>query len=356
MKCLTISILIIFSATIFGSKSSDEKEPHRRKDYKHVFNDEYRKYLDAHPNKNHHEWSEEIKFRREQKFNQTLKWIENHKKNRHPYEVGITRFADVLEEDLTKYLGLDESQNRQPRSLPIINPLDSSPPASLDYSSYAPPITDQAKCGACWAFATVGMLSTVYGYTTNRNWNSYLSEQFLIDCDPVDSGCKGGFPSNTLMWLKGNQLSYMLDSISYPYISGITEKPSVTGCKTSGLNYVPLSMSTIFQANVNGDVDYTKQILWSYGPVITGMSVPSNCTAFHAYKSGVYVDNCNCVSNCTLTNHAVVLMGYGTENGLDYWLFRNSWGTTWGINGYMKIERSSLNKCNMACILIGIEP
>ncbi|KAG5677097.1 hypothetical protein PVAND_006880 [Polypedilum vanderplanki] len=350
MKCLTFSfliILIVFIATTFA-----EKEPHRHKGYKHVFHDEYRKYLDAHPSKNHHEWSEERKFRREQRFNQTLEWIKNHKKNHHPYDVGVTRFADVLEEDLPKYHGLDESQNRHQRALPVINPLTSPPPASLDYTSWAPPITDQGKCGSCWAFSTIGMLSTVYRYTSNKVWNYSLSEQYLVDCDAFDNGCNGGWPKNTLLWLK-NQSSLIPDSASYPYTSGTTANR--TACKVTGLNKIPLKLTNIYQWNVNGNETLTKQILYSYGPVVTTMSVPLNCTAFYSYKSGVYVDNCNCVSNCTLVNHGVVLMGYGTENGLNYWLFRNSWGTTWGNNGYMKIARSSLNKCNMACFLMGIE-
>jgi cathepsin L len=97
---------------------------------------------------------------------------------------------------------------------------------------------------------------------------------------------------------------------------------------------------------LNGTEGELKAIVANVGPVVISMHVVST---FQFYKSGVYYDS-TCNSVCSTTNHAMVAVGYGTDPvGGDYWLVKNSWGTGWGEQGYIKMARNKANNCNIAC-------
>ena len=106
---------------------------------------------------------------------------------------------------------------------------------------------------------------------------------------------------------------------------------------------------------VNGDEAKMESLLASVGPVVIGMTATDK---FMHYNGGIYFDQ-SCPNDCDArgVNHAMVLVGYGTDKTtykqpVDYWLVKNSWGTTWGESGYIKMIRSFRgieNNCNVAC-------
>ena len=83
----------------------------------------------------------------------------------------------------------------------------------------------------------------------------------------------------------------------------------------------------------------------SIGPI--SVAIYASGSLFAYYKGGIYYDN-DCILAGTLVYHAVVVVGFGTLNGVDYFLIRNSWGTNWGIGGYMMLARNRANHCNVA--------
>lgn len=102
---------------------------------------------------------------------------------------------------------------------------------------------------------------------------------------------------------------------------------------------------TSYKKISNGDENVLKKFVASVGPIAAAISTSQT---FQNYKSGV-MDYPDCFP---APNHAVLIVGYGTENGTDYWLIRNDWGTDWGIEGYGKMARNKGNQCVIASYAI----
>lgn len=95
-----------------------------------------------------------------------------------------------------------------------------------------------------------------------------------------------------------------------------------------------------------GDEEAIKMVLATLGPV--SVAIDAGQDSFQFYSDGVYYDP-NCESDVDKMNHAVLIVGYGTEdNGQDYWLVKNSYGTDWGQGGYIKMARNANNHCGIA--------
>lgn len=148
-----------------------------------------------------------------------------------------------------------------------------------------------------------------------------LSEQNVIDCYS-NSTCYGGFPERTLQWVKQHGINTEKD---YPY------KEKHTHCAPKYSKLINISFEEIVQVN-NSETEL-KEALFKNGPIIVSLYVTSR---WRFYKSGVWYDR-DCAE---VTNHSMLLVGFGTENGKDYWLLKNSWGKDWGEKGYIKVIRN----------------
>ena len=193
----------------------------------------------------------------------------------------------------------------------------------------------KVKGGTCWTFSTTGALEG-YNYIKTNKLIS-LSEQILIDSDNIfkcGAGgiTGGGYPSYAFDWIIKNS-GYLPSEKEYPYISGncisknkkslpIKYKNPTTNIITKKI-YVPRSEQALMKA-VN------KQ------PI--SICIDINMPEFSSYKSGVFMDG-----HSAEINHTMLLVGYGTDSKtkLDYWLVKNSWGTSWGENGYIRIIRGN---------------
>ncbi|XP_018088913.1 cathepsin S isoform X2 [Xenopus laevis] len=190
---------------------------------------------------------------------------------------------------------------------------------------------DMRKCGSCYAFSAVGALECQW--KKKKGTLVTFSPQELVDCSYSEGnkGCKGGSIRSSFTYMKK---SGVMEDFNYPY-TGKEEKckkkkPSKTGV-IKDFHSVP-ARDEILLMKVVGTV----------GPV----SVAINCSSkgFRMYKSGVFYDP-SCTST---TNHNVLAIGYGRENGMDYWLVKNSWGVTFGDQGYIKMARNRNNHCGIA--------
>lgn len=227
-------------------------------------------------------------------------------------------------------------------------------PEALDYrlTGCMNNVRDQGSCGSCYAFSTLSIIESLICLQNGQKVK--LSPQQIIDCgrDEVNDGCQGGDESNVIDYL--NKRGYISLEKYYPY----TGKDDSFECKRS---------AGIVKASIDGKGGPIKykviqgegEIMYhlaKYGPIAAGLQAENK--HFAMYKRGIYANSlCTRPANARNQDHAVVLAGYGKEDGHKYWLIKNSWGTIWGEKGYMKLKRGS-NECSIesrAYALLGKE-
>ena len=233
------------------------------------------------------------------------------------YEMGFTQFMDLTPEEFKlKYLSTQVPTT--PATVKILS--TDGLPSSVDWRTKGAvtPIKNQGQCGSCWAFSTTGSLEGrcfLDGFGLHA-----FSEQQLVDCSGSygNQGCSGGLMNNAWKYLEKNCLSYEGE---YPYTA-------VGGtCKSKkGENKI-----TTFTAVKAGNVDQL-----AAGAAQQPVSVAVDAQNWQLYSSGVF-------SNCgTSLDHGVLLVGYTS----DAWIVKNSWGASWGENGFIRIKRG--NTCGIA--------
>lgn len=206
-------------------------------------------------------------------------------------------------------------------------------PESFDsrtqWPSYIHPIRNQMHCGSCWAFAATEVLSDRFAIATNGQINTVLSPQDLVSCDHSDMGCNGGYLDNSWRYLVNEGV---VSDECLPYTSGEGDSgfcpiDFMFGKCPNGKTYHKFHASNYQNFSNNCDI---KKSIMAEGPVETGFNVFSD---FMSYQSGVYVSNCS----DNLGGHAVKIVGWGREFGREYWIIANSWGTSWGESGFVRV-------------------
>lgn len=265
-------------------------------------------------------------------FRNNLARIEEHNRGNYSWTMGVNEFADLTSEEFRmRYLGF---QNRR---------LDTSIPRLTDYSlknikdlpkevdwrskNVVNPVKNQGQCGSCWAFSAVGALESAWAIKTGKLYS--LSEQQLVDCSGSygNQGCNGGLMDDAFQYAEKNAMCSEQD-YSYTAQDG-TCKSSCKGLvKVQSYVDIPSGNEDALQVAV------VKQ------PV--SIALEADQSGFQFYSGGVFDGECG-----TNLDHGVVLEGYGSEDGKDYWLVRNSWGSSWGDGGYIKLIRGR-NQCGLA--------
>lgn len=186
------------------------------------------------------------------------------------------------------------------------------------------PVRDQGNCGSCWAFATVGPLESLI--KINDDIDVDLAEQYLVSCNDEGWGCNGGFWAHDYHEWKSVtgeiEAGAVLEN-DFPYQAQDLNcnPPHDKAYQIASWEYV------CGNANCTPTVDEIKQAIYDHGPLT--VAVCAN-TAMQEYSRGVFSG-----PSCSDLNHGVVLVGWNDNDGC--WIMRNSWGSSWGESGYMRI-------------------
>ncbi|KAI1701495.1 papain family cysteine protease domain-containing protein [Ditylenchus destructor] len=219
--------------------------------------------------------------------------------------------------------------NRKKRSASNVPPNN---PTSYDWRDYnkVTPVKDQGSCGDCYSFATVANVESLVAISGGGLLD--LSEQELTSCDPNQGKCNGGSTISALKYIQANGVHY---ESAAPYVANSTYNGT---CPTTWNSSQKVFINGIFSA-VPGNEDNLAAWLVRNGPFTVGWGAASD---FQHYVSGIYSN-----ANCPSTNHALLIVGYGTNANGSYWIAKNSWGTGFGEAGYVLIQRG-VNTCSVA--------
>ncbi|XP_068122880.1 dipeptidyl peptidase 1 [Hyperolius riggenbachi] len=217
-------------------------------------------------------------------------------------------------------------------------------------ANFVSPVRNQGSCGSCYSFATMGMLESRIRLLTKLEQKPILSPQQVVSCSNYSQGCDGGFPY--LIAGKYGQDFGIVEESEYPYTA------SDSPCTLKNGSYRFYTAEYHYVGGFYGGCNeaYMKLELILGGPLAVAFEVYDD---FMHYSGGIYHHTGlqNKFNPFQLTNHAVLLVGYGqdAQNGEKYWIVKNSWGEGWGEKGYFRIRRG-VNECAIESIAVSATP
>lgn len=194
-------------------------------------------------------------------------------------------------------------------------------------------VKDQGQCGSCWSFSAVGSLEGAWAISTGQLYN--LSEQQLMDCSRPygNMACNGGLMDKAFEYAIDNGMC-LYDDVPYHADRELCSK-AVRSCNKVAY------FNNCMKIPANNEKALKEAVF--RGPV--AVSIEADTKTFQFYKSGI-LDSSNCG---TTLDHGVLAVGYGVEDGKKYWIVKNSWGSSWGENGYVRIAREDDENSEGVC-------
>ena len=258
-------------------------------------------------------------------FEEAENFINAHNATDAKFTLAHNFFSDMTEDEKKNTRGrLPNEGQMKAKRMHILD--ETSTPSSVDWRGTAVnAIRNQGSCGSCWAFSSVCAMEGAHYIATGTL--AEFSEQQLVDCAKYswgNLGCSGGLQENAFNYYESYEA---INRDSYPY----TAKNG--SCQYTSLSNTGVDVST-YVNTTPGSVSQTKAAI-AQQPI--SVSIEADKMVFQLYSGGVF-DSSSCGTNL---DHAVALVGYGTDAGQDYFILRNSWGVTWGEQGYMRISTDS---------------
>jgi len=249
------------------------------------------------------------------------------------FTMGVNEFADLTWEEFkaTKlgYNHIDNSLLRSKNTKKLGESVQAAAAVDWRTKGIVTPVKDQGQCGSCWAFSTTGSVEGAWAQAGNDLVS--LSEQQLVDCSVPQGnlGCNGGLMDSAFQYIISNK--GITTEASYPYKAtgpNTCQKGKTSAAKISDFTDVPA-----------GDED---ELLKAVTQQPVSVAIEADQPAFQFYSGGVMSGTCG-----RQLDHGVLAVGYGTDSGTDYWIIKNSWGSSWGESGYIRLERG-IDQCGLA--------
>jgi len=249
--------------------------------------------------------------------------------NNQNFTMGINQFTDLTPQEFKEtYLGGYKLKSEVGSyGCKTFSSGATGSPSSIDWrnNGAVTSVKDQGQCGSCWTFSSTGAIEGAWAISKGQLVD--LSEEQLVECATGISygshGCNGGQMEGAFKYVIQNGQCALS---SYPYTSSNGQSGSCETC------------SPVAHISSCSDVKPNDQLSLKAAVALQPVSIAieADTRYFQSYSSGILTSS-SCGTNL---DHGVLIVGYGNENGQDYWLVKNSWGTTWGDKGYVKIARS----------------
>jgi len=269
-------------------------------------------------------------------FKKNLDYINRYNAKQNGVTLAVNSFADLTNAEFNRITkGL-----KSPSFSEVIvhDEPNAALPTSWDWNTQGAVtgIKNQGDCGSCWSFSTTGSVEGCH-FIAGKPLVG-LSEQNLMDCSYSfgNEGCDGGLMTEAMAYIiKNNGID---TEASYPY-----QGESSTDCLFTTKNVGATMMGMV---NISQGSESDLQTQAYAGPV--SVAIDASLMSFQFYSSGVYYDS-SCSS--TALDHGVLVTGWGVDSTSqypDYWVVKNSWGTDWGMNGWIWMARNMNNACGIA--------
>jgi len=268
-------------------------------------------------------------------FVDNWKMINEHNKAGHSWTMGLNQFGDLSVEEFQYYVHGHMGGCVHPNAPEPAYKFDSVPsvvgdnPTAIDWTnvdgkSYVTAVKNQEQCGSCWAFSTTGSLESRYAIAhdvTGKDITT-LSEQQLVDCSKAEGnqGCNGGLMDDAFKYVEKE--GGLCSEAEYKY----TARDGTCKSTSCGTKYYGISTYTDVKSDNAADMETAV----AAGPV--SIAVDASGTTWQFYRGGVVDSQCG-----TRLDHGVLAVGYGADNGQKFWKVKNSWGTSWGEEGYIRL-------------------
>jgi len=269
-------------------------------------------------------------------FKSNLDFVNSWDAESRGFTVAINKFSDLTKEEFASiYNGINVHIEYEPVEEP--EPVHSGVTGDIVNwvnKGAVTPIKNQGQCGSCWSFSATGSMEGAKFLKTGTLTS--LSEQDLVDCSTSqgNDGCNGGLMDQAFQYVMQN--NGIDTEASYPYTA-------------TGPNACDYSASNIGDTITNyQDVTSGSEsaLLTAANQQPISVAIDASNESFQMYSGGVYYEPA-CSSSSL--DHGVLVVGYGTDStGTDYWLVKNSWGTDWGMSGYIQMSRNKNNNCGIA--------
>ncbi|MDD1728286.1 MAG: C1 family peptidase [Methanospirillum sp.] len=263
------------------------------------------------------------------------------------WKPGVTSLSNLTDEQKKKFDSLQKHPINQTvisATGPIMVPADL--PVSFDWrdnqGDWTTPVHDQGEeCGSCWAYAAISILESYLKIKSqDPDLRIGLSEQYLISCDADDDGCDGGDFETAMPYLVDTPgpdgVVGVVSKEDYPYTEQQDTCKNLAGMKRYHADKWAYVNASSDEGNENSvpPVDELKAAIYLKGPIAVGIQDDDD---FDDYSGGIFSSD----TTYEDTNHAVVLVGWGSEDGEDYFIGKNSAGTEWGEDGWFRIDVNS---------------